>query len=656
MRRKRTYALPFILAAALAVGSIAGCSQSAGGDAAQAGSSTAQTETTAQQTEESTEADTKPAASGTGSFTPGTYTGVGQGKNGEVKVEVTFSESEIMDIQVTEHSETEGICEAPIERIPAQILENQSVAVDAVAGATMTGDAIIEAVKDCITQAGGDVEAFSAAVEKEAKDEEVYDTQLVIVGAGGAGLMAAMTASDQDIQVVVLEKAATIGSSNAAVAGGPSVSSNRVQEAENEGVSPDTLYNYMYDYSQGTVNSLLLRKCVEAGGPLVDRLLDMGLQASLRPDNYGVGFRARLKLEVKGEERFKMVQDYVEEKGGVFLFETAGEHLIIDSDGSVKGVTGTKTDGTPVRVNAEAVLLATGGYLGNKEMLAEHFGNIGIVPLGSTLSTGDGMTMALEAGAMLEKNSFSLIFNEFAGENEKGSGWRNNDNFKYAIYGGLLVNGEGNRFMNEEIMATKPLAGGEEALRQGYFYSVIDEEYFNAMSDVGIWKFLGEPEEWYVGKMTQKDAVLDAKGEKLEQAMAEGWAYKADTLEEAAEHFGLTNLPKTVETYNTMCMDGKDSLFGKKACFMTAIDDGPFYVFQYQPSAWGTLGGVKVDDKLRVMNADFEAIPGLYAAGVDAGSLFTTPYYGNEGAAFGMSISSESVAGVEIADYIKGIN
>lgn len=138
--------------------------------------------------------------------------------------------------------------------------------------------------------------------------------------------------------------------------------------------------------------------------------------------------------------------------------------------------------------------------------------------------------------------------------------------------------------------------------------------------------------------------------------MAEGWAYKADTLEEAAEHFGLTNLPKTVETYNTMCMDGKDSLFGKKACFMTAIDDGPFYVFQYQPSAWGTLGGVKVDDKLRVMNADFEAIPGLYAAGVDAGSLFTTPYYGNEGAAFGMSISSGSVAGVEIADYIKGIN
>lgn len=655
MRKSAKCILPFFMAATLAAGSLAGCSQQTGGDQAQTGEETTQaqaeeTSGTSAEAEETTE-----AAASSGSLTAGTYTGIGQGKNGDVKVEVTFTESEITDIKVTEHGETEGICEPAIERIPAQILENQSIAVDAVSGATMTGDAIVEAVKDCITQAGGNVDDFSAAVEKEAKEEEVYDTQLVVVGAGGAGLMAAMTASDQDIKVVVLEKGVNIGVSNAAIAGGPSVSANKIQEAEGAAVSPDTLYNYMYDYSQGTVNSLLLRKCVEAGGPLIDRLVDMGLEASLRTDNYGVGFRARLKLEVKGEERFKMVQDYVEEKGGIFLFETAGEHLIVDGDGSVKGVTGTKADGTPVRVNADAVLLATGGYLGNKEMQAEHFGNIGIVPLGSTLSTGDGITMAQEAGAMLEKNSFSLIFNEFAGENEKGSGWRNNDNFKYAIYGGLLVNGEGTRFMNEEIMATKPLAGGEEALRQGYFYSVIDDEYFNAMSEQGIWKFLGEPEDWYVGFMTQKDAVLDAKGEKLDEAIAQGWAYKADTLAEAAEHFGLTNLEETVETYNAMCAEGKDALFGKNPCFMTPVDQGPYYVFQYQPSAWGTLGGVKVDDKLRVMNADFEAIPGLYAAGVDAGSLFTTPYYGNEGAAFGMSISSGSVAGVEIAEYIKGL-
>nr|WP_300091235.1 FAD-dependent oxidoreductase [Sedimentibacter sp.] len=616
------------LAAALVTGSLAGCSS----------------QTSAPET-----------AASSSSLKAGTYTGTGKGKNGDVKVEVTFDETSITGVKVLEHSETAGIFETPVEKIPQQIVENQSIMVDSVSGATYTSNAIIEAVKDCITQAGGKTEDFSKEIQTAAKEEEVYDTQLAIVGAGGAGLMAALYASEQDIDVIVLEKAATIGSSNAAVAGGPSTSSNRIQEAEGQSVSADQLYNYMYNYSQGTVNSLLLRKTIEAGGPMINKLLDMGLEATLRPDNYGVGFRARLKLPVKGEDRFKMVQNFVEGKGGQFLFETTGEHVITDEQGKVIGVTGTKADGTPVKVNADAVLLATGGYLGNKEMLAEHFGNVGIIPLGNTLSTGDGINMALEAGGVLEKNSFSLIFNEFAGENEKSEGWQKNDNLKYAIYGGLLVNNEGTRFMNEEIMATKPLAGGEEILRQGYFYSVIDEDYFNAMSQVGIWEFLGKPEDWYVGKMTQEGKVLKAVGERFDTAVKEGWAYKAETIEELAQYFGLENLPETVKEYNAMCEAGVDSTFGKSNYFMTSVDKGPYYVFQYQSSAWGTLGGVKVDDKLRVINADFEPIQGLYAAGVDAGSLFTTPYYGNEGAALGLSLSSGSVAGTEIADYIKGL-
>ena len=592
----------------------------------------------------------------TESLKAGTYSAVGKGRNGDINVEVTFDKTSITDIKILEHSETEGIGETAIERIPAAIIGNQSVAVDGISGATTTSDAIIEAVKDAIVQAGGNLEDFLIAVETEG-EEEVHDTQLAVVGAGAAGLMAAMYASEQGVDVIVLEKAATIGSSNAAQAGGPATSSNRIQEAENESVSSDELYKFMYDDSQGTVNSLLLRKSINASGPLIDKLLDMGLEASLRPDNYGVGFRARLRLLDKGEDRFKMVQDFIEDNGGKFLFETAGEKVLQDSNGKVIGISGTKSDGTPVKINADAVLLATGGYLGNKEMLAEHFGNLGVVPLGNTLSTGDGITMALEAGAMLEKNSFTLIFNEFAGENEKSSGgWRNNDNMKYAIYGGLIVNGEGTRFMNEETMATKPLAGGEELLRQGYFYSIIDEEYFNAMSEVGIYEFLGEPEEeWYVGKMTQEGNVLDAKGEKFDEAVKEGWAYKADTIEELAEYFGLENLPETVAEYNAMSEAGVDTTFGKNSVFLTKIDQGPYYVFQYQSSAWGTLGGVKVDDKLRVINADFQPIAGLYAAGVDAGSLFSTPYYANEGAAFGMSLGSGSVAGTEIANFIKGL-
>lgn len=589
------------------------------------------------------------------SLKPGTYSAVGAGKNGDVKIDVEFDETSIKSITVVEQKETAEIASGALEKIPTAIVENQSIKVDMVAGATVTSTAIIEAVKDTIVQAGGKVSDFEKEIAKEVKEKETYEADLVIVGAGAAGLSAAFRASEARLKVVVLEKAENIGFSNGAVAGGPATAENVIQTAENEGVSTEVLFKKQYAWSRGTVNSLLLKKVIEEGGPLIDDLVDLGLAASLRTDNYGAGFRARLKLEVKGEERFKMIQDFVESKGGEFVFNTAGEHVIMDENGVAVGVSGTKTDGTPVEVNAKAVLLATGGYLGNKELLAEKFGNLGIVPLGSTLSTGDGIAMALEVGGVEEKNSFSLIFNEFAGENEKSDGWRNNDNLKYAIYGGLLVNSEGSRFMNEEIMATKPLAGGEETLRQGYFYSVIDEAYLQGMSTVGIYEYLGKPKDWYVGKMTQEGKVLNAVGEQLDTAIAQGWAFKADSIEELAETLNMPNLVDTVNVYNEMAANKNDTLFYKSPYFMTPISEGPFYIFQYQSSAWGTLGGVKVDDHLRVMNNDFEAIPGLYAAGVDAGSVFTTPYYDNEGAAFGTSLSSGSLAGKEIAEYVNSL-
>ncbi len=583
----------------------------------------------------------------------GTYTASAEGKNGDVTVQVEFDTSSIKSVTVTEQNETPDIAGGALQQIPEEIVKQQSVAVDTVSGATLTSNAIINAVKDTIKQAGGNDDTFTAKQEATKKEKQTYEADIAIVGAGAAGLSAALRATEAGMHVIVLEKAASIGFSNGAVAGGPATAANQVQAAEGQEVSVETLFKKQYAWSRGTVNALLLKKIVEEGGPLIDDMVNMGLQATLRPDNYGAGFRARLRLTVKGEERFKFIQDYVEQQGGEFLFNTTGEHVVLNDDGIVTGVTGTTSDGTPIEVNAKAVLLSTGGYLGNKALLAEKFGDLGIVPLGSTLSTGDGIAMAKEAGGVEEKNSFSLIFNEFAGENEKSDGWQKNDNLKYAIYGGLLVNGNGDRFMNEEIMATKPLAGGEETLRQGYFYSIIDQSYLEGMSTVGIYDYLGQPADWYVGKMTQEGKILNATGEQLDTAIEQGWAFKADTIEELAEKVNMPDLVDTVNTYNTMAANKQDTLFYKSPYFLTPISTGPFYAFQYQSSAWGTLGGVKVDDQLRVITNDFRAIPGLYAAGVDAGSAFTTPYYDNEGAAFGTSLSSGSLAGKEMAKYVQ---
>ncbi|MBW9212150.1 MULTISPECIES: FAD-dependent oxidoreductase [Terrabacteria group] len=589
------------------------------------------------------------------SLKAGTYSASAKGKNGNVTVEVEFDTSSIKSVKVKQQQETPDIAAGALKKIPEEIVKKQSVEVDTVSGATITSNAIINAVKDTVKQAGGSDDTFTGKQSATKKETQKYEADIVIVGAGAAGLSAALRATQAGVKVLVVEKASSIGFSNGAIAGGPAMAANKVQAAEKQEVSVETLFKKQYAWSRGTVNALLLKKVVEEGGPLIDDMVKMGLKATLRPDNYGAGFRARLKLEEKGEGRFKFIQNYVEKQGGKFLFNTTGEHVVLNDKGIVTGIKGKTSTGAPVEVKAKAVLLSTGGYLGNKKLLAEKFGHVGVVPLGSTLSTGDGLAMAKEAGGVEEKNSFSLIFNEFAGENEKSEGWRKNDNLKYAIYGGLLVNGNGDRFMNEEIMATKPLAGGEETLRQGYFYSIIDQDYLNGMSSVGVYEYLGKPEGWYVGKMTQKGKVLKAKGEQLDKAIKQGWAFKADTIEELAKKVNMPNLTKTVNTYNKMATNKKDTMFYKSSYFMTPVSKGPFYAFQYQSSAWGTLGGVKVDDQLRVIKADFKAIPGLYAAGVDAGSAFTTPYYDNEGAAFGTSLSSGGLAGKEMAKYVKEV-
>ena len=271
--------------------------------------------------------------------------------------------------------------------------------------------------------------------------------------------------------------------------------------------------------------------------------------------------------------------------------------------------------------------------------------------------------MALSVGGREDRN-WGIVANEFSAANEKAGPWsfKSNQNLRFGIYGGLLVNKEGNRFFNEEIMATEPLCGAEATIRQKKYYAVMDDAYYQSVQEKGIFKTLGSPEEWIAGVRNLSDSapdsiahvkVLDQAGAQLDEAISQGWAFKADTIEELADYFELANLPATVRDYNTMCADGKDSLFYKAEYLMVPVSEGPFYVFEYEPSAWCTLGGVIVDDSLRVVNAAYEPVPGLYAAGLDAGSLYTSPYYDNEGSAFGIALGSGTLAGEIMAGAVK---
>ena len=206
------------------------------------------------------------------------------------------------------------------------------------------------------------------------------------------------------------------------------------------------------------------------------------------------------------------------------------------------------------------------------------------------------------------------------------------------------------RFINEEQVARFPLAiGGEALIRQGKAYCVMDSDYYNGVMNEGIYAYLGSPAEWVAGeeadyyKTTPENA--DAH---LEQAIAEGWAYKADTIEELADHFGLTHLAETVKNYNDYCANGKDEEFYKSATFLKPVATAPFYIFEYAPSAWGTNGGIKVDASLRALDENNEPIEGLYIAGVDTGSMYSMPYYDNPGSSVGLALGSGVLAANEI--------
>ena len=579
-----------------------------------------------------------------------TYNVSGTGKNGEVNAAVTLEAGKIISVVIGEHQETPGISDPAIEKIPAQIVSAQSVNVDAVTGATMTSDAIKSAVEKALVLAGLNPDDYKKAAAKSGEGLVKEDSaKVVVVGGGAAGMTAAIKLAKNGVDVLVIEKGATIGVANGWNCGGPMASNTSVQKEEGVTITDEMLFNDLTEDAYLTSDSRLLRRVIARTGEAVELQREAGLDMFLRPDNYGAGYRSRHGYRNAKADRPAFIEKAYRDVGGRLMCETAGDSLIIEN-GDVVGISAKKSDGSILNIKADAVLLATGGYLGNNKLIKEHWGEINVNPLGNTLSTGDAIRMTQKAGGMLEESSFAMISNEFGGSNKKGGGWqRSNGAMTIGIYGGMLVDPNGERFFNEYYMANQPLSvGGEAVLRAGKFYAVVDQAFVDAISTVGLFEYLGNPEDWYVGKMTAKGVVLKTLPEDLEKAIAQGWAVKADTIEECAKFFGMPKLAETVKDYNAYCEAGKDEEYFKNPTFLKPITKAPYYVVEYEPSAWGTLGGVRTDSCLRVLRNDLTPIKGLYAAGVDAGSLYCQPYYQVEGTAVGLAFGS----GIYAADVI----
>lgn len=516
------------------------------------------------------------------------------------------------------------------------------------AGASLVGCAP-QASNAAAGEALGETGEAQAAGIKRKEGSETKECDVAVVGAGAAGLMAALNLARGGKKVVVIEAGPSAAISNFSMCGGPTACETKLQEQENATVTLDQIFTYMNDFSRGSVNSALLRNCLAHTGQAIDAMLDLGIPMELIPDTYGVGFRGRHMIMADPQQRTEPLVADIESNGGEFLYNTRGEKIIME-DGKVAGV---QTD-AGVDVMAPAVVVCTGGFGGNEEMQLEKL-NSKVFALGSTISDGTGINMVLDAGGAWDRN-FAVLGNECgavskATTNPFTEDYHNtNEHLGYWLFGGLYTDPVGERFISEGKIAQFPLAvGGEALLRAGRAYVIMDDDYYQAVQNEGIFAYLGEPEAWVSGPVAGYYNVTPENGEAhLQEAIEQGWAVKADSIAEIAEAFDLPALEKTVEAYNGYCEKGVDEEYGKEAHFLKAVKTPPFYAFEYVPSCWSTNGGVKVDSHLRAVDKDNKAIPGLYVAGVDQGSVYSVPYYTNEGSSVGLALGS----GVYVADEI----
>ena len=593
----------------------------------------------------------------------GVYTGVGVGKDGDISVCVTFEGGKIASVEVVEHNETPGVCEPAIERIPAAIVENQSVAVDVVTGATLTSQAIIDAVADCIAQAGGSEEDFRAEVAPAEKSTAVIDLDcdVVIVGAGGSGMCAAMAANQAGAKVIVVEKAASIGGSSVMSGGMGAVGSSMQAESD---IANFTIAQWMSDWMDQQnymVSAPMLYKYMSESGKTVDWLVENGIelefvghrQGALMEDPIatyhvwsGDGLAANLQ---KNLER-------IQENGGEIYTETTGKSVIMEN-GEAKGVIAEQSDGTTLNIHAKAVILSTGGYGASAEMMQELLG-FKTNGINSGTQTGDGINMGVEAGAATE----GIDNVEFHGVAIPGELKPTDLVFGAPDLVSLLVeepsavwvNQDGERFTNENITYDTAYTGNVTSRQGDQYYSVINQKI------VDIWENKGQAS---VGRVTANtgfgplpvDQPWEGLSEQLEKFMASGAVIKGDTLDDLAEKAGIDadHLKATFELYNASCEKGEDEYLGKPSEFLTAMEEGPYYAIIGRTSELCTLGGLKINTDMEVISTESEVIPGLYSAGVDCcGSMFNRVYVSYEGVTMGWTMTSGRLAGESAAAYI----
>ncbi len=556
------------------------------------------------------------------SYTAGVYTAQANGNNGPVTVEVEVSDAEILSVKVTEHAETAGLSDTPIERIPAKIVEGQTLAVDTVSGATNTSNAILKAAEDALAQAGADIEALKAVQEKDETAGETAErhVQALVIGAGGSGLAAAITLQEQGIETLVVDKMANAGGATALT--GALINGGCSKQQAERGVTDDvqTMFMDAMVYGSFQNDARMTWLLVNNTGDSVDWLHDtVGVEFEEAINHFPEHTNDRAfypKGKLPGYLTGTMEQHYLS-NGGELLLETRAQHLLTE-DGRVIGASCSTADGT-LNIYADVTLLATGGY--GASVALRPADQMGTLFYGASASTGDGIIMAEEVGAMTHYMQYLKSYPQ---------------GIEKPLDGGNIT-ADGTTFRGNAYIS--PLASQAVTLNDGAIYvNVEGERCMNENMD-----FVS------IKKVTQKQTdmtvylVMDQKGYDKWMGMMEVSAgltpeivapwldaddgkpvfRKGATVEEAAAKAGIDaeKLSATVAHFNEMVASGKDDDFGRAEMSVGLDSDGPIYIVEQRLRMATSLGGLKTSTSFEVYDENEQAIDGLYACGEVIGGV-----------------------------------
>ena len=523
-----------------------------------------------------------------------TETGVGQGIDGDVIVQVTADAEKIYSIEVLQQNETPGIGSVAVEKLPGAMVEANSIEVDGISGATVTSTALKTAVREALTKAGLDPAVFEVAQEAAEVTEKTpvtLDCDVVIVGAGGAGLTAAVRAQQQGAKVLVLEKMPMVGGNSLKASGGMNCADTKFQAAQ--GITDSGVQEFIEDTMNGghQLNDLaLVTTLAENSAEAVEWLESIGAPL---PKVAATGGTVHKYLHSPedgspvGAYLVAKLNEVVEENGIEVMLNTTATEILMDK-GAAVGVMAEDAEHV-YTVNADAVILATGGFGSNFELMCSFNPNLAnAVTTNHPGATGDGIMMAEAVGAAtVDMEQIQLHPTVYQATSMLVSE-------KMRSLGAILVNQEGKRFTND--LATRDAVSAAELEQTGgYAYIIFDQN-------------------------------LVDHNKSAQEYINKGMASKGDTYVALAEDMGLTGeaveaFVNTMNTWNESVAKGVDEEFGRNNGMDDDLSTAPFYAIQIAPGIHHTMGGIKINTEAQVISTEGDVIPGLFACGETTGGV-----------------------------------